>query len=98
MVLSDDWYPTIQQPNVKLVTNRIQEIKSNSIVTYDGDEYPVDIIIWSTGFQVQKFSLPVYGVNGRSLAEQWSENMRVSIYYKRDISKCILLSLRHIEV
>ncbi|CAF0828404.1 unnamed protein product [Rotaria sp. Silwood1] len=76
VLLSDDWYSSMQQPNVKLITNRIQEIKSNSIVTRDGDEYPVDIIIWSTGFQVQNFSLPVYGINGRSLKEQWSQTFQ----------------------
>ncbi|CAF2504916.1 unnamed protein product [Rotaria sp. Silwood2] len=53
-----------------------REIKSNSIVTRDGDEYPVDIIIWSTGFQVQNFSLPVYGTNNCSLKEKWSETFQ----------------------
>jgi cation diffusion facilitator CzcD-associated flavoprotein CzcO len=79
VLVTNDWYPALQQPNVKVVTNRIQEIKSNSIVTRDGDEYPVDIIIWSTGFQVQKFALPVYGVNGRSLVEQWSGSLQVNV-------------------
>ncbi|CAF2736051.1 unnamed protein product [Rotaria sp. Silwood2] len=76
VLLSNDWYSSIQQPNVKVVTDRIQEIKSNSIVTRDGDEYPVDIIIWSTGFQVQNFSLPVYGTNNCSLKEKWSETFQ----------------------
>jgi cation diffusion facilitator CzcD-associated flavoprotein CzcO len=83
VLLSDNWYSTIQKPNVKLVTNRIQEIKPNSIVTHDGDEYPVDIIIWSTGFLVQKFPLPLYGSTGGSLTEQWSETMQVSISSKK---------------
>jgi cation diffusion facilitator CzcD-associated flavoprotein CzcO len=77
VLITNDWYPAIQQPNVQIVTNRIQEIKPNSIVTHDGDKYPVDIIIWSTGYLVQKFALPVYGVNGRSLTEQWSESLQV---------------------
>ncbi|CAF4319575.1 unnamed protein product, partial [Adineta steineri] len=59
-LVTNDWYPAIQKPNVKLVTNRIKEIKSDSIVTYDGDEYPVDIIIWSTGYMVQTFPMPAY--------------------------------------
>ncbi|CAF4150912.1 unnamed protein product, partial [Rotaria sordida] len=71
-----DWYSTLQKSNVKLITNRIKQIKSHSIITYDGDEYPVDIIIWSTGFQTQKFALPIYGINGCSLAEQWSETVQ----------------------
>ncbi len=80
MLLTNNWYSTLQKSNVKLITNRIREIRSHSIVTYDGDEYPVDIIIWSTGFQVQTFSLPVYGINGRSLIEQWSETIQVSMF------------------
>ncbi|CAF1178005.1 unnamed protein product [Adineta steineri] len=79
VLITNDWYPAIQKPNVKLVTNRIKEIKSDSIVTYDGDEYPVDIIIWSTGFLVQNFQLPIYGVNGKPLAEQWSETMQARV-------------------
>ncbi|CAF1177988.1 unnamed protein product [Adineta steineri] len=75
-LVTNDWYPAIQKPNVKLVTNRIKEIKSDCIVTYDDDEYPVDIIIWSTGYMVQTFPMPVYGVNGKSLTEEWSESIR----------------------
>ena len=78
MLLTNDWYSTLQKSNVKLITNRIQQIKSHSIVTYDGDEYPVDIIIWSTGFQVQQFPISVYGTKESSLAEQWSETIQVS--------------------
>jgi len=66
----------LQESNVNVVTNRIREIKSNSIATYDGDEYPVDIIIWSTGFNVQHFSLPLTGINGIKIQDQWSQTMQ----------------------
>jgi cation diffusion facilitator CzcD-associated flavoprotein CzcO len=79
ILFSNDWYSTIQRPNVKIVANRIKKLTANSIVTYDDDEYQVDIIIWSTGFRVQKFPLTVYGVNGHSLVEQWTETMQVGI-------------------
>jgi cyclohexanone monooxygenase len=77
VLVTSDWYSTLQKANVQLVTNRIREVKSHSIVTHDGDEYPVDIIIWSTGFETQKFLIPVYGLNGCSLLDQWSETMQV---------------------
>ena len=80
VLLSDDWYTTIQKPNVKVIDNRIREVKANSIVTYDGDVYPVDSIIWSTGFQVQKFPLTVYGKDNHSIAEQWADTMQVSSF------------------
>ena len=77
VLISNDWYPAIQKPNVEIVSNRIKEIKPNSIVTSDGNEYPVDVIVWSTGFQVQKFPLTVYGKNGCDLSEQWQGSMQV---------------------
>ncbi len=91
VLFTHDWYSAIRQANAQVITNRIREIRSNSIVTYDGDEYPVDVIVWSTGFQVHKFSLPIYGVNGRSLAEQWSETVQVSNAQNKDLSKCLTL-------
>ena len=80
VLITNDWYSTLQKPNVEVVTNRIKEIKANSIVTTDGNEYPVDIIIWSTGFQVQNFALPVYGVNGLPVSEQWKQSLQVNIH------------------
>lgn len=79
ILLSNHWYPTLQQPNVDLIINPIQEIKPNSIVTYDRDEYPVDIIIWSTGFRVHSLHVQIYGVQGKPLTEQWSESIQVNI-------------------
>lgn len=91
MLLTNDWFSTLQQRNVRLVTNRICEVKAHSIVTYDGDEYPVDVIIWSTGFQVQEFPIPVYGINGCSLADQWSQTMQVEIKKKEPYSIVFLI-------
>jgi cation diffusion facilitator CzcD-associated flavoprotein CzcO len=91
VLVTNDWYPAIQQPNVQIVTNRMREVKPNSIVTHDGDEYPVDIIIWSTGFQVQRFPIPIYGINGHDLADQWAETMQVSVFYKKiNTFNCIM--------
>ena len=73
VLLSDDFYPALTQPNVKVITNRIQEIKANSILTEDGSEHPIDVIIFGTGFHVTDTQLPhfIYGCDGRSLAEHW---------------------------
>ncbi|CAF1472380.1 unnamed protein product [Rotaria magnacalcarata] len=63
-----------------LITNRIREVTSNSTVTRDGQTYPVDIIVWSTGFEAQQFALPIYGIDGCSLAEQWSDTMKITYF------------------
>lgn len=79
ILLSNDWYSTLQQPNVTVVTNRIRQVTPLSIVTHDGNEYPVDIIVWSTGFKVHSLPIPMFGIQGQSLEKQWSQTAQV--YY-----------------
>ncbi|CAF3537993.1 unnamed protein product [Rotaria sordida] len=76
ILISNDWYPTLQKPNVLLVTSRIREVTSNSIITQDGNEYPVDIIVWSTGFQVHKIPFEIFGSNSFSLSKLWAETIQ----------------------
>jgi cation diffusion facilitator CzcD-associated flavoprotein CzcO len=71
ILLSNDFYPAVAQPNVELVTARIKQIKERSLVTDDGIERFIDTIILGTGFQVT--NLPsarlIWGKNGRCLQE-----------------------------
>lgn len=73
VLLSDDFYPAITQPNVEVITDRIREVRAHSIITGDGIEHEVDTIICGTGFHVTDARLPacVHGRNGRSLADAW---------------------------
>jgi cation diffusion facilitator CzcD-associated flavoprotein CzcO len=75
VLISDDYYPALTQPNVELVTDGIREIRERSIVTADGTEREVDTIIFGTGFHVTDAPIAarVHGRDGRSLAEHWSE-------------------------
>ncbi len=52
ILISDDYYTALDQPNVDLVTDGIAEVRPNSIVTTAGDEIDVDTIIYGTGFHV----------------------------------------------
>lgn len=52
ILISDDYYEALDQPNVDLVTDAIAEVRTNSIVTASGDEIAVDTIIFGTGFHV----------------------------------------------
>ena len=73
VLVSDDYYPALNRPNVDLVTDGIAEIKPHAIVTKDGTEYPVDVIIFSTGFIVADIfgDLNIVGRDGQHLYEQW---------------------------
>ena len=75
MLISNDWYPTLQRPNVDLVTSGIAEITETGIVDRQGVERPVDAIVFGTGFLVTEFphGRYVFDADGRSLAEHWAE-------------------------
>ena len=45
VLISNDFYPALQRPNVEFVTDGIREIREHSIVTQDGTERPVDVLI-----------------------------------------------------
>ena len=74
VLLSNDFYPALTQPNVSLVTDGIAEIRDKSIVTRDGSEREVDTIIFGTGFHVTDFPIAqrIHDADGMSLAGHWS--------------------------
>jgi len=73
VMLTDEWYPTLEKPNVELVTERVEEITPTGIISADGTERPADVIVLATGFHSHAFVAPmeVVGSGGRPLAEEW---------------------------
>lgn len=74
-LFSNDYYPTFNRPNVELVTDAIARITPTGIVTTDGVERAVDVIVCATGYVVDKFAsrIPITGRSGRSLDEAWAD-------------------------
>ncbi|MBV8160452.1 MAG: NAD(P)/FAD-dependent oxidoreductase [Acidimicrobiia bacterium] len=70
---SNDYYPALAQENVEVVTDGITEIRERSIVTSDGAERQVDVIVLATGFHVTDNPMMqrIRGRDGRSLLEHW---------------------------
>jgi cation diffusion facilitator CzcD-associated flavoprotein CzcO len=52
ILLSSDYYPALQRPNVDLITEKITEITESAVITADGVPHPADVIIYATGFRV----------------------------------------------
>jgi cation diffusion facilitator CzcD-associated flavoprotein CzcO len=75
MLISNDYYPALERPNVEVVTEGIAEIRAHSIVTNDGKEHPVDAIVYATGFEAAESVAPfeVRGRGGRELSEVWRD-------------------------
>ena len=73
ILLSNDFYPAMDRPNVELVTEGIGEIRSDAILTADAAKRKVDCIILGTGFAATDFLVPmkVTGLNGQDLQQAW---------------------------
>jgi len=73
IMLSNDYYPALQRPNVKLFTNGIMRIKPRSIVDSTGTERAIDAIIFGTGFEVTTAykHTSIKGINGQELGALW---------------------------
>jgi cation diffusion facilitator CzcD-associated flavoprotein CzcO len=73
MLISDDYWPTFERPNVELVTERIEEIRPHAVVTADGREHPIDVLVLATGFalNIATAPFPIYGRDGQSLSDAW---------------------------
>jgi cation diffusion facilitator CzcD-associated flavoprotein CzcO len=78
IMLTDDWYPALAQPNVEVVTERIAELTPAGVRTEDGRERPADVIVYATGFHSHGFVAPmeVSGRDGLTLAQAWAGNPR----------------------
>jgi cation diffusion facilitator CzcD-associated flavoprotein CzcO len=78
MLMSNDWYPALQEENVELLSMPVKEIRERSVVAADGSEREVDTIVFGTGFRMT--DLPIaqrtFGREGRSLSDVWQGSPR----------------------
>ena len=74
LIIDNGWYKSLLRPNVKLVTAPIREITERSVVTEDGAQYPVDLLLTATGFTTTKYVWPARytGLGGVRLEEVWN--------------------------
>ena len=74
-LFSNDYYPTFNRPNVELVTDPIERITPTGVVTADGVEREVDVIVFATGYVVDKFAsrIPITGRGGLTLDDAWAD-------------------------
>jgi cation diffusion facilitator CzcD-associated flavoprotein CzcO len=73
LLFSPTYYPALARPNAEVITDGIAEVRPGSILTADGTEREVDVIIYATGFHVfDAHDLDIRGVGGESLAQRWN--------------------------
>ena len=76
----DDYLPTYNLPSVHLVDTKgkgITEIAPDGPV-FDGRTYPLDLLIYATGFEVQKTGIynEIRGRDGREINEVYADGIR----------------------
>jgi cation diffusion facilitator CzcD-associated flavoprotein CzcO len=78
---SNRWYPALTRPNVALVTEGIEEVRGNRIVTADGREREVDAIVLGTGFHVTDIPAAqrIRGRGGTLLDDLWQGSPRAHL-------------------
>jgi cation diffusion facilitator CzcD-associated flavoprotein CzcO len=78
IMLTDEWYPTLTEPNVELVAERIEAVTPGGIRDAAGVERPADAIVLATGFASHDFVAPmeIAGRDGRTLAKEWGDVAR----------------------
>jgi cation diffusion facilitator CzcD-associated flavoprotein CzcO len=67
ILISNDYLPSLAQPNVDVVAAGLAEVRERSVVAADGSEHEVDTIIFGTGFHVT--DIPV--ATGSPVAGEW---------------------------
>ena len=73
ILISNDYYPTLNRPHVSLTASPVVEVRPHAVVTADGAEHEVDTIIFGTGFHVVDAlaNKTIVGANGRKLQDAW---------------------------
>ena len=74
ILVSSDYYPALQQPNVSLVTDPIARITPTGVMTADGTPHEADALVFATGFRVVDAAteLNVSGRGGVKLKDAWA--------------------------
>ena len=72
ILLSDDFYPALTQPNVT-VTGAAMRLTETGVVDAEGVEHPAEVVVFATGFTVHELPIAerLVGRDGRTLADVW---------------------------
>jgi cation diffusion facilitator CzcD-associated flavoprotein CzcO len=73
LLLADDYYPALVQPNVEVVDSPVASFTAHEVVGQDGIARPVDVVIMGTGFEAAEppYATHIVGRDGVRLSESW---------------------------
>lgn len=73
ILLSNEYYPALQQPNTELITQGVERVTRTGIRTSDGREHELDALVLATGFRVANHPMTgrIRGRSGATLEAAW---------------------------
>ena len=76
MLRDNYWYKMLTRDNVDLVTDGIERITADGVVTKTGAHIPADVLVLATGFQAQQMlaHIDIRGKDGQSLRSIWGDD------------------------
>lgn len=77
ILLSNDYYPALQRPEVELITHGIAGFTETGITTVDGCHHEADVVILATGFSTHNRCADedIVGRGGVTIQEAWKDGM-----------------------
>lgn len=71
---SSTYYPAVANPKTELITEGIERFTADGIVTADGTERKVDVVVFATGFHVSDSYtyVDIKGSGGEDLVDRWN--------------------------
>jgi len=75
ILISDDYYQTLNRSNVHLHTGGIDHLCEEGVVGLDGELHSADVVILATGFESTSFLAPmrIEGLDHRALHDEWKD-------------------------
>src|ERR1700739_506954 len=72
---SSDYLPALPRPNVEVLNSPARSLRARSLVTEDGTERDVDVVVCATGYAAADYlgQLDVSGERGAMLREVWRD-------------------------
>ncbi len=75
LVFSSDYLPALARPNVEVLASPARCLRARSLVTEDGTERDVDVVVCATGYAAADYlgELDVVGEDGATLRDAWRD-------------------------
>lgn len=76
ILFANNYYPALQASNTQLIPHGMTRIEGNTVISANGEQHEVDVIIWGTGFNVSHppIGRKVINAKGERIADLWKKS------------------------